>query len=468
MRKMTAAFLCLGLLGAGPMPIGPALQQRIAAIARSALVPQNVPGISIAVAEHGRIVYAHGFGWSDLDERIPVDSGTSFRIGSITKQFTASSIMLLQQAGKLNVDDKLSKYLPNAPHAAEVTLRQLLTHTSGIPGYTELESFDAASKLPVTPEGIVQTIAGKPLAFKPGTKWEYSNTNFILLGLVVQKVSGQPYEDFVRTHFIEPLRLSSMSYWNPLLVHHDAAVGYSTMPFEPPLHTIDWNWDWAWAAGGLNTNASDLARWDVALDSGKVVSPASFAMMTTAQKLANGKSAGYGFGLGIGEMFHRKVVAHSGGVPGFITENFTIPHDGVAIVVLGNSDGFQPGPLARQIAYAIYGAKEPAPKVHPLSETGAQAAKAKRYLDDALAGRFSDIPMRADFSRYMHGVAAAEYVGLGRHLGKLISLQLIGSDPRPPIFSYFYRAVFQHGTMLYSMGLDSNGTVSGVGFEPWL
>ncbi len=308
MKSIAVAFFCMSLVAAGPRPIDSAMQHRIAAIARQTLTQQNVPGISVAISEHGRVVYAQGFGWSNLDDRVPVDAATTFRIGSITKQFTAASIMLLAQAGKLNVDDKLSKYLPNAPHAGEVTLRQLLTHTSGIPGYTELESFDAASKLPTTPEHIVATIASKPLAFRPGTRWEYSNTNFVLLGLVIQKITGQSYTDFVMQHIVRPLHLSSMTFWNPLFVYHDAAAGYSTLPLEPVLHTIDWNWDWAWAAGGLNTSASDLARWDSALDSGSVVSPHSFRMMSTAQKLTDGTSTGYGFGLGVGTYLHREVL----------------------------------------------------------------------------------------------------------------------------------------------------------------
>ena len=222
-----------------------AMRQQIDAIAQNALTQQNVPGVSVTVSEGGQIVYARGFGLGSVDNTIGAGASTTFRIGSITKQFTAASIMLLQQQGKLNVDDKLSKYLPWAPHASEVTLRQLLTHTSGIPGYTELESFDAASKLPVTPVGIVQTIASKPLAFAPGTNWEYSNTNFVLLGLVIQKITGESYTDFVMRHLVQPLHLSSMSYWDPLVVHRDAAIGYSTLPLEPVLHTIDWNWDWA-------------------------------------------------------------------------------------------------------------------------------------------------------------------------------------------------------------------------------
>lgn len=466
--RLAVAFLCLMLVGAAPRPVDGALRARIAAIARSALEVQNVPGISVAIAEHGTIVYARGFGRRSLDDNLPVDAGTTFRIGSITKQFTASAIMLLAQAGKLHLDDKLAVYLPKAPHANEVTLRELLTHTSGIPGYTEPASFDAASKLPVTPWGIVQTVARAPLAFKPGTRWEYSNTNFVLLGLVVQKLSGMPYTQFVDAHFIQPLHLGTMSFWDPLRVHRDAAVGYSTMPFEPVLHTIDWNWDWAWAAGGLDVSASDLARWDVALDSGKVVAPASFAVMSTAQKLRNGKSAGYGFGLGVGTFLRRKAVVHTGGVPGFITENFTIPQDGLAIVVLGNSDSFQPSPVTHAIAYALYGASPPAPKLKALPQTPAQRAQARKDVEATLSANFRAIPMRADSARYLHGVVAQEYADLGRRLGALQSLTLLGKDERPPVTTYYYRGVFAHGTMSVSIGLDANGTVTGVGVQPWL
>lgn len=445
-----------------------ALESRIAAIASGALVQQNVPGISVAVSEHGRVVYARGFGRRSLDDGLPVDAETTFRIGSITKQFTAASIMLLVQAGKIHLDDRLAAYLPNAPHANEVTLRELLTHTSGIPGYTELEGFDAAAKLPATPAQVVATVARAPLAFAPGTDWEYSNTNFILLGMVIEKVSGEPYEQFVTDHILTPLHLAHASFWNPLLVEHDAAVGYSSMPFEPVLHTLDWNWDWAWAAGGLNTDAADLARWDAALDSGRVVTAASFAEMSTPQHLKNGKNTHYGFGLGIGTFLQRKVVAHSGGVPGFITENLTIPHDGVAVVVFGNSDSFQPGPVARSILYALYGALPPKIPMRYLPVASATKAQAQRYLETFLAGRFASLPLRADFARYLHGIMADEIVDLGRRLGTLQGIGLTGIDRRPPTVTYYYRADFSGGTMLCAISLDRNGTIAGIGIERWV
>ncbi len=462
-----AFLLALTLLGVGPRPMTRGLEKSIAVIATRALHEQNVPGIAVAISEHGHVVYARGFGKRSVDDNLPVDAETSFRIGSITKQFTSSSIMLLQQAGRLNIDDKLATYLPNAPHANEVTLRELLTHTSGIPGYTELESFDAASKLPTTPSRIVATIASEPLAFAPGTDWEYSNTNYILLGMVVQRVTGEPYEEFVTDRLLRPLGLSHIRFWNPLLVHHDAAMGYSSLPFEPAIHTSDWNWGWAWAAGGLDADAADLARWDAALDSGKVVSPSSFAQMSTPAKLKNGKSTGYGFGLGVPTFLKRKAVAHSGGVPGFITDNFTIPQDGVAVVVFGNSDSFQPAPVVRAITYALYGVAEPAPQQAYLPEKPTQAARARRDLVIFLSGAFASLPLRADFARYLPDVIGNQYVDLGRKLGRLRAIRLIAVDRRPPVTTYTYRADFQRGIMVYSLELDRNGTIAGIGLQHW-
>jgi D-alanyl-D-alanine carboxypeptidase len=445
-----------------------ALEQRITAIASSALTQQNVPGIAVAVSERGRVVFARGFGSRSLDDQLPVDAETTFRIGSITKQFTAASIMMLVQAGKLKLDDTLATYLPDAPHANDVTLRELLTHTSGIPGYTELESFDAASKLPATPEQIVATIAHEPLAFSPGTDWEYSNTNYILLGMVVEKVSGEPYEQFVTEHIIDPLHLDDTSFWNPLLVSHDAGVGYSTVPFEPVLHATDWNWDWAWAAGGLNTNAGDLARWDSALDSGTVVTPESFTEMSTAQRLKNGTSTHYGFGLGVSTFLKRKIVVHTGGVPGFITENLTVPQDGVAVVVFGNSDSFQPGPVTSSIVNALYAVTPPKPKTKTLAVKPAVKAEAQHDLETFLAGRFAALPLRADFARYLRGVIGDEDVDLGRKLGALHGIALVATDRRPPLVTYYYRADFGRGAMLYTLALDRNGTIAGIGIQRWL
>lgn len=462
---LTLALLVIG--ATGPKPFTAAVATKIDRAVEASLKRQNIAGASVAIAERGHIVYAKAYGLRDLVNRVPVDTRTTFRIGSITKQFTASAIMLLVQDGKLRLDDRLSKYLPGAPHAAEVTIRNLLTHTSGIVGYTETEGFDAASKLPATPQHIVATIASQPLAFAPGTDWQYSNTNFILLGMVVSKVSREPYEEFVRQHVLEPLHLSTIKYWNNDFVYPDDSYGYTALPYEPFEPAAFWNWDWAGAAGGLAVDPSDLARWDEALDGGRVVTAASFAEMTTAQKLKNGKSTGYGFGLGIGSFDKRKVVAHSGGVPGFITENFTIPSDGVAIVLFANGDNYEPGPITRQIAAALYGVTPPAARFHAIDQRAGDKQRARRYLAAALTTGFEGIPMRADFARYVDREARRQYADLGRRLGPPTTLDLTGTDVRPPLTTYFYRVRFAHEMMLYSLALDRNGTVTGIGLQPW-
>ncbi|HEY9180800.1 MAG TPA: serine hydrolase domain-containing protein, partial [Candidatus Baltobacteraceae bacterium] len=371
----------------GPLPLTAPMKARIDAIVTAELKRQFVPGAQVAIAENGRVVYTKGYGLRDVDARLPVDAQTSFAIGSVTKQFTAAAIMLLQQQGKLSVDDNLAKYLPNAPHASEVTLRNLLTHTSGIVGFTEVPNFSLLLPTPSSPERIISTVAGKPLAFEPGTRWEYSNTNFVLLGMVIAKIAGEPYPDFLQQHLFGPLRLRRSWFTRTEEIHADDARGYTEFMFGlPDEHAYLADWSWYDAAGGLTMSAADLARWNIALDAGRVVSPQSFAQMTTPFTLTNGKSTGYGFGIGVGSVFGRPTVGHDGLVSGFSSENLTFPKDRVAIVLLANGDNFSYLHAIRAIAAVVYGTTDPLANApfKPVSEPAAEVSAARQQLEDLL------------------------------------------------------------------------------------
>jgi CubicO group peptidase (beta-lactamase class C family) len=471
---LTATVLAVSLLGAsrtggahGPLPITPSIAAHVDAAVSNALKRQYVAGASLAIAEHGSIVYSKGYGLRDVDDNLPADANTAYHIGSITKQFTSAAIMLLQQQGKLGVNDRLSAYLPNAPHAREVTLRNLLSHTSGIVGYTEMPTFTTAVRNPTTPARIVATVAHRPLAFKPGTDWQYSNTNYTLLGMVVAKVSGEPYERFVTGHFLRPLGMTTAHFWSHEGIFTDSAYGYTSYALEAYHHADYWNFDWVSAAGGLSVSPVDLARWDIALDSGKVVSPASFVAMSTSFRLASGKPAGYGYGLGVRTFLKHKVATHTGGVPGFVTANWTIPADGVAIVLLGNGDNFSPAPVVHDIAATLYGTTAPRQPFKPTKTPPPVAARALRWLNAFLAGNPDFAAMRSDFAESTTPAVVAEFAALGKRLGAPISMEGAGSDKRPPLTYYTFRTRFKDELMEYDFAVDDNGKAAGVNVSPW-
>jgi D-alanyl-D-alanine carboxypeptidase len=472
-RPLAFAALAAALLGAstgtgGPKPLTPALERQIDAIVTAQLREQFVPGAQVAIAENGRIVYTKGYGYRDLDDRLPVDAKTAFGIGSVTKQFTASAIMLLQQEGKLNVDKSLATYLPNAPHASAVTLRELLTHTSGIVGYTEQPNFSLLLPTPATPRRIISSIAADPLAFTPGTKWEYSNTNFVLLGMIVSKLSGLSYPDFLQQHFFEPLGLHRAWFTRIEEVHPDDARGYTDFMWGlPDEHAGLADWSWYDAAGGLTMSAEDLARWDIALDSGRVVSPQSFAEMTTPDRLANGKSTGYGFGLGVGSVFGHPTVGHDGLVSGFTAENLTFPQDHVAIVLLANGDNFAYASAIRAIAGVIYGVREKPRPFIPYELPADVTARAQRWLTRFLDGTPDFSKMTSDLAVTLPRYRLDQLKKSGEILGAPLGFEPAAIDRRPPLTIYYFRVRFKIGYAKYIFATNASGQVAGFALEAW-
>lgn len=465
--RIACALLAVTLLGASaPLPLTPVLRKRVDAVVNSALARQYVAGAQVAIVENGRIVYTKGYGFRNYDDRVPVDARTAFAIGSVSKQFAAASIMLLQEEGKLNVDDSLAKYLPNAPHAAEETLYNLLTHTSGIVGYTEVPNFDDLVPVPTTPDAIVASIANDPLAFTPGTKWEYSNTNYVLLGMVVAKVSGESYQQFLQDRIFGPIGMKRAWFTRSERIYPDAARGYSEFMLGLPIEHA-WPADSTWwdAAGALSMSAADLAKWDVALDSGRVVTPADFKRMSTSAVLADGKPTNYGFGLGIGSTYGHRAVVHDGLVSGFRAENLTFPQDRAAIVLLTNGDNFTIYPVVNQIAAILYGVTVKPKPFHPAAQNPATLAQAKQWLEYFLHGNPDTTKMTADLLRDLPPYRIAQLAQSGKILGEPKSVEPLGVDVRPPLSIYTYRVQFARVLANFTFTLNDQGQVAGFALE---
>ncbi|HEY5258103.1 MAG TPA: serine hydrolase domain-containing protein [Candidatus Baltobacteraceae bacterium] len=468
-RASLGLALAVLLLGAtSPPPFTPAMAKHVDAVMNAALARQFVPGAEVAIAENGRLVYVKGYGLRDVDDALPVDARTAFAIGSVTKQFTAAGIMLLAQRGLVDVDAPLSTYLPDAPHASEVTLRNLLTHTSGIVGFTEQPDFSLVLPTTTTPAQIVATIQNAPLAFKPGTKWEYSNTNFVLLGQVIAKLSGEPYDAFLKDRLFDPLGLHRSWFTRIEEIHPDTARGYTEFMLGMPVeHASLADWSWYDAAGGLTMSAADLARWDIALDAGRVVSPASFTEMTTPQRLTNGTSTNYGFGLGVGSVYGHPTVGHDGLVSGFSAENLTFPQDRVAIVVLANSDGLADGPLIGQLSAIVYGIHPPAKPFKPIAQDPATFAQARFWLEALLHGTLDRSRLSSELSQSLPAYRIDQLRADGKLLGEPLEVAPAGVDPRPPLTIRSYRVRFKNHLARYIYTMNDAGKLAGFAIEAW-
>lgn len=348
-------------------PLSRAQMRQIDAIATRALAAQHISGMEVGVARNGKLLYVRGYGLRDRAHHLPVTAQTVFPIGSITKQFTAACVMELVNRGKVDLNAHVSTYLPRAPHGSRITVRQLLNQTSGLPDYLEnkplLTSIMNGTVGPSSVPSLVALVDGKPLHFKPGTKYEYSNTNYALAGMIVAKVSGMPYGEFLRTTILKPLHLTSMQYlsYSPPS-GSDVSRGYN---YSKGKFTLipRFSLDWGNAAGALASDAADVASWDHAYFTGAVIplkdvrvatTPPAGIVMLASKNRVNNIGLGYAFGWVQARAEGRQMIWHNGGLPGARAMNATFPADGLEIVVLTNATDAAPESVALQIARLIY------------------------------------------------------------------------------------------------------------------
>jgi CubicO group peptidase (beta-lactamase class C family) len=447
----TALVACIGV---APSVGGDA---RIDALAETALAGKTASGVSVTVARDGTIVYAHGFGTRERGGSAPVDAATRFPIGSITKQFTAAAIALLARDGRLSFDAPLVTYLHDAPHAKDVTIRELLQQTAGYANFTSQPVFlrTMTTSTTLTPRDLIATIASEPLDFPPGTHFEYSNTNYVILGAVIEAVTKQSYATVIHERIAAPL-------------------GLTTLTFGPPSDTKDvvvstWSAEAASAAGGLYASPADIARWDAAFFGGKLLPLATVREMTTPPKIA-GASLPYAFGWIADTLEGRTQIWHNGGVPGANTRNSWFPDTHTAVVVFGNDVAFDPGPTVRDTmrvidppsAAALAEQRAPSP-----NEDAAVTATAKRVFA-AWASRTVDA---AGYAGAMRSAITPELVA------RVAADLTAGGTPTVFIFrgtatqagSTYYRYRVETTTnavWAMALSLDASGLVTGVVFTP--
>jgi D-alanyl-D-alanine carboxypeptidase len=357
-----------------------ALAVRIDSVVDAYMKAQHVPGISVAVVERADTVVLKGYGFADLENQVPANPTTVYRIGSITKQFTSAAIMRQVERGKVRLDAPLSTYLPEYPRPGrKATIRQLLTHTSGIASYTSIQPrFHDNIRLDLTDQELLALFDHVPLDFIPGTQWRYDNSGYYLLGMILSRVTHTPYGNYIHDSLAAPLGLSATIYCAvaPIIPHR--AAGYSWEDGRM-INASPISMNLPGGAGALCSSVGDLVRWQQSLANGKVVTPASYAAMKTPVELFGGKHAPYGFGLGVTEYHGHPSVSHSGGINGFSSELAYYPADSLTIAILTNNEGVDAARLGRQIAKLALGIPEPSPLDLPLTDSARQ-----RYI-----GRYS-------------------------------------------------------------------------------
>ena len=361
MRRMRTpicvlGFLSLSLLTTQAQSAVPAdLREKVDTIARNTLASTGVPSASIAVVQNGAIVYLQAYGDGRIEPRTPAAPVMRYSIGSISKQFTAAAVLLLAEQGKLSLDDPVSRFVPNLTRGNEVTIRQLLSHTSGYQDYWPQDYVPPFMLQPVTADTILDRWARKPLDFDPGTQWQYSNTNFVIAGLIVEKASGVPLLQFLSQHIFTPLQMKSVMNIDQERLTETDATGYLRYALGPPRIAPKEGRGWLFAAGELAMPAEDLAKWDISLINQTVLTPASYRQMETEVVLNNGLGTRYGLGVAVRQELGLRAIEHGGEVSGFTAQNLVFPDARVAVVVLANQDSVDASSaIARKVAALLF------------------------------------------------------------------------------------------------------------------
>ncbi len=346
MKLLLAFFhltiLTITALASEPLPTPPTAFDPATVDAYISRVVQarEMVGLSVAIVRNGKQPWTGTYGKSSIEAGAPVTTNTVFAIGSVTKQFTAACILLLAQEGKLSVRDKVAKYYPKLTRARDITLLDLMNHVSGYPDYYPLDFVDSRMEKPIDPDELIQRYAGGKLDFEPGTKWSYSNTGYVILGRVVEKVSGQTLGDFMTRRILRPLGMDH-AFFGTTAAGSGMAAGYTRYALGPQTPARAEAQGWLDGAAGLHCTALDLVKWDMALIDGRILNAESYGLMTQQRKLPEGRVREYGCGIGVKIISHTMVLTHEGAVSGFQAWNILVPATRSALVILSDCEEWE-------------------------------------------------------------------------------------------------------------------------------
>jgi CubicO group peptidase (beta-lactamase class C family) len=333
--------------------------------------PADRPGASVLIMERGEIVHQAGYGLANVELGVPITKETVFRIGSVTKQFTATGIMLLEQRGQLSTSDPIKKYLPDYPtHGHNITIDHLLRHTSGIKSYTGIPDYmNTGIRDDLTTDELIDVFDNLPMEFAPGDQWNYNNSGYVLLGAIIEVVSGTRYEDFIAEQIAGPLGLTSTVYGGPKLVPNRAS-GYELDDDGNVVNAGFLSMTQPHAAGALLSTTGDLLAWHNALTGGEFIHDSSYIKMTSPSELNDGQRYPYGYGLSLGTLRGHRSIAHGGGIHGFACYTLWLPDEDVYIAILTNGAAEGPGPttVASLVTAMYIGDPYPERKATDLSE----------------------------------------------------------------------------------------------------
>ncbi|HEX8567600.1 MAG TPA: serine hydrolase domain-containing protein [Pyrinomonadaceae bacterium] len=433
---------------------------------RAEMQKQKIPGVSLAVIKDGQIVYVKGYGFANVEHQVAVKPETVFQSGSIGKQFTAAAVMMLVEEGKINLEDKIGKYFADAPETwKNITIRHLLTHTSGMGDYPR--DFDLRADY--TEDELYKRIKLAPLTFQPGEKWAYSNLGFVTLGILINKVSGKFYGDFLQERVFKPLGMTTARIINEADIIPNRASGYRLVKGEiknqewvsPTVNTT--------ADGALYLTVYDMAKWDAALNGDKVLKKTSLEQSWTQTKLNDGKTFGYGFGWMLGEINGHRIIEHGGAWQGFKAMISRFPDDKLTVIVFANLINAHEKKLAHGVA-AIYNSALAAPVARAIEDKEPKVtAFVKEFLQKTAAGQVSQEMFTTEAAAALFPDRLKQAGENLKSLGIFADIQLMERTEKDDKRIYRYRVNyrnFQDNFLMVTIGLTKDNKIAGVQLRP--
>jgi len=450
-----ATVVCAGAAigqGQSANSLAPDLQVKVDQIVQHSLADTGVPSASVAVVKDGRVAYVHAYGDAHVDPPLAAQSAMRYSIGSISKQFTSTAILMLAEQGKLSLNDPVSRFLPALTRANEVTIRELLSHTSGYQDYWPQDYVMPSMLQATTAEHILDIWARKPLDFDPGTKWQYSNTNYVIAGVIIERVSGEPLLQFLQENVFAPLEMTRIANVDQKALGDTDATGYTRFALGPPRVAPKEGPGWLFAAGELAMPAEELAKWDIAMMDQRLLKPASYKEMQTEVKLKNGDGTGYALGLQTGQTAGHRNFSHGGEVSGFTSQNIVFPDDHAAVTVLTNQDAAgAAGSIARQISALILGGANAA-------ATEKQSSY-RKIFEDLQRGKIDRSLFTSNANYYFSDQALQDFASSLGALGKLQQFNPTAEEGRGGMIFRAYRVVFPNKNLTVTIYEMPDGKV---------
>lgn len=312
-------------------------------------------GCAALVAKNGQVIYHKAFGMANLELNVPMQPEMVFRIGSITKQFTAIAILQLMEQGKLSLQDDITKFIPDYPtQAYTITIEHLLTHTSGIKSYTGMTDYMKNVRIDMKPEELIDMFKNQPMEFAPGTKWNYNNSGYFLLGYIIEKVTGKTYAEYIQENFFTPLGMTSTCYGSDTRIIMNRASGYQPGK-DGPVNSDYCSMTQPYSAGAIMSTVGDLFKWHQAVHSYQLVKKETLEKAFTEYKLKDGKGTHYGYGYFLSQLQGSPTIEHGGGIFGYLTSSVYLPEEDVFIALFSNNTGKNPEFSALQMAAIAMG-----------------------------------------------------------------------------------------------------------------